>query len=496
MSRDDRRRRAGRRAVGVGAVWLAVLAAVGCGDGVERAPAPGAVREPNVVIFLIDTLRADRLTVYGYPKPTSPRIAALAARSVVFDDASSAAPWTLPSVTSLELSEFACDHGVLVDAQRIADAADPIAAKMQRAGYATASYFQNPYAGPLSGLDRGFEQYRQLDAHAGGQTVAGWLGGLRGRPFFLYLHNIEPHDPFAVPMRYVRGLGDVTPEARRQFREDAMAYRHATRVDFAERRPPGTTDNTAEQDRLIASMNANKPAIATMYDAAVKLADERVGAVIDVLAKAGVWDDTLFILVSDHGEEMDEHGMWQHDQSVYEELLHVPLIVHFPHDAYGGRRIGRPVSLVDVVPTILDYLRRPADPGARGQTLMPLVRGDGEDAGDAIRVVGMRDNRKKYYRPAAERRGDVNVALRQGTWKGIYNASVNRLELYDLAHDPGETRDLSATEPARATELVAFARTWLDECRSRSAPARPPAEIDDAVRRRLQALGYVDGPAH
>jgi arylsulfatase A-like enzyme len=465
------------------------------GDAAPATPEPTTSGPPNVVIFLIDTLRADRVGTYGYDKPTTPRMDALAAESVVFEQCNAPAPWTLPSVVSLLTSTFACEHGVLVDGQRIAPQLEPLAARLGQAGYFSASFFSNAYAGKMSGLDRGFDSSKNV-RFVNGQLVETWLDAApTDRPFHLYLHNIEPHNPYNAPDRLVQQFGAVSPETKELVKECFLGYRKLTRVDFAARRPVGTTDNTAEQAEAIRRLDSLKREIDVLYDAVTRHADERLGSVIDVLKRRGRWDNTLFIVTSDHGEELGDHGGWQHDHTVCEEMIHVPLIVHFPGRRFAGRRVDDVVSLVDVMPTILEAIGR-SDllEGCRGVNLLPMIEsGDLPEAAN-LRPTAIRINRKKYYRPYKETRGDVNLVIRQGHYKGIWNAEPQTLELYDLSTDPREMSDLSQRDPERAGLMERFARAWLDLCGSGASDPTTshPDDLDEQTRENLRSLGYLE----
>ena len=466
-------------------------------DG-EKLSQPQPPREANVVIFLVDTLRADYLHVYGYARPTSPTVDALAASGVLFEQGQAPSPWTLPTVASLQLSQFACEHGVLVDRQRIRADADPIAARLHRVGYATASFLRNGYAGRMSGLDKGFDLCRMMKRQTDGSAIGPWLDGLGGRPFFLYIHNTEPHNPFEAPEDCTEQFGEVPNPVRCRFAQFSSVYRHLTRTDYDRMQPLGTTDNTSEQQEAVADLDGIRARVETMYAASVLQADQNLKSVIDQLKQRGLWDRTLFILLADHGEEMGERGMWQHDQSVHEELIHVPLIIRFPHDEFARRRVTEPVSLVDVLPTIMDYLRRPElSHDARGCSLMPLIRGDGDVKTGELKVTAMRHNRKKYFRPNKDKRGDLNVVVRQGRWKGIWNVEVGTFELYDLSSDPAERTDLSSRQTERAKTMHAFAEAWLKPFRGQADQASPDdgRVIDEQTRRLLRALGYLDDPS-
>ncbi len=464
------------------------------GEQRSRPEAPEPPEKPNVVIFMIDTLRADRLGIYGYDRrPTSPRIDELAREAVVFEQACAPSPWTLPTVVSLMTSTFPCEHGTLNDRHMLSKQLMPLAERMQRLRYTTLGLYSNPFAGPDYGLDRGFNVL-QPDRNSGGEKVGRLLGTYPNKPLFLYIHNIEPHTPHHYAPKHTDGFRDIPREIRRDIKKNYVGYRSLTRIDFFENQPLGTTDNTQEQDRRMAALTSRLDDYNELYDAAVRLADTRVGTVIDELKRRGYWENTLFILLSDHGEEMNEHGGWLHDQSVYEELVHVPLIVRFPRGQYAGRRVQSVVTLVDVLPTIFDFLKQPRfASGARGRSLMPLVRGESSAEDEDFLIASMRINTKKYYRPRKESRGDINLVVRHGNWKGIWNVEPKTLELYNLASDPGEQHDVSSENTEMSLVMKLFARQYHEKCRERSAnPPERTIQLDDETLEKLRSLGYVD----
>jgi len=461
--------------------------------GVGGLAGCGSQHPPHVVLFVIDTLRADRLGTYGYDRPTSPVIDALAEQTALYERAYAPAPWTLPSVVSLHTSVFPCEHGVVLDGQRLGPGLPTLAERLYQAGYATASFYANPYAGTTSGLDRGFARH-ELRGQTGAGPVEAWLEQRAGdRPFFLYIHNTEPHDPYAPPPAAKAALAAAARvEGATQERANGLLrrLRRLTRVDWSEGQEPGSTDNSSEQSAVMEELAGMAPAVEALYDAEVRHADARLGEVVRLLRRHGLWEDTLFILTSDHGEEFGEHGGWQHDQSVYEELLHVPLLVRWPDGTGAGRRIETPVSLLSVVPTVLEAVGRAAGSPSPRSLRAALEAPSAERAGSG--AVGLRVNRKKYYAPFARTRGDVNVALRQGAWKGIWNVEPDTFELYHLGSDPGEQRDRSAGEPERVRAWRASAARWLEACRARAEDTEAAPPLDAAGRERLRALGYLD----
>lgn len=456
---------------------------------VELAPIGS---RPNVVIFLIDTLRADRLGLYGYDRrQTSPRLDALAAESVVFEQAAAPGPWTLPSVGSLFTSTFACEHQLLSRRHKLNRELPTLAQWMRRSGYLTVSLFANAFAGPEFGLGRGFEILKPSTRN-NARRVEAVLGTSPRHAFFLYIHNMEPHDPHHHAPEEIEGFDPVEEDVRKRIEEHFHAYKRAAEHDYRQRLPLGTTDLSAEQDEHLAALREMLDAWNELYDACVFVADRRVGTVVDWLRQHGLWDNTLFIVTSDHGEEFGEHGGWLHDQSVYEELLRVPLLIRFPHGEFAGTRIPEPVSLVDVMPTLLSYLEMGASSAVmRGRDLMPRLRGHAWEP-EPIRVVGMRHNTTRYYRPWAETRGDLNVALRSGRWKGIWNESTDTFELYDLAVDAYEQQNVVADHAELVESMRAYARDWLENCTSARRDALELQELSEETLRNLRALGYVE----
>lgn len=479
------------RSVAALGVCLALLAA--CAEQGFESEAEDSGRPPDVVLFVVDTLRADWLGAYEPGRETSPTIDALAREGVVFEQASAAAPWTLPSVVSILTSTFVGEHQISHDGQKLAEGIPTLPELLRELHYLSLSFHRNPYAGRMSGLDRGFDRSVLVPREIDGARLRGPLQRLPDRPLFLYVHNTQPHDPHLAPRPFIPRFGAVPEEAIGEIARVGDEYRKLTRVDFVERQPLGTTDNTPEQQAAIERLDALRAEYEVLYSASVLEADRLVAEIVAELRAAGRFENAYFILVADHGEELGEHGGWQHDQSLYEELVRVPLIVRFPGAEHAGTRIWTPVSLVDVLPTVLDVLGRPElAAGARGRSLLPLIEGRAGEPGP--RVTAVRWNRKKHYRPFAEQRGERNVAVREGSWKGIWNADHDTLELYDLAQDPNELRNLAANEPERARRFADLAREdWAEQERNRRGAAPGQLETpDEDARRALQDLGYVD----
>ena len=465
-------------------------------------PQPPSSRDVPVIIYLVDTLRADRLGTYGYSKPTSPFIDALAAESVIFDSAYAPAPWTLPSVVSLVTSTFVCEHGVISNRTRLGTSLPTLAGQLSSAGYRTAGIYANPYAGPKFGLERGYHEF----SNAGRQNVdRGAVERLLNRvgnrpedpaesaPFFFYLHTTETHNPFDAPFRVTNRFGKIRNEQRTQMRDLVMKLRGLSIFDWASGKTTGTTNNMVLQNQVMAELASMQDTVNLLYDSAVWWADANLKSIIDVLKKRGVWDKAIFIFLSDHGEELGDHGGWLHDQSVYQELARVPLLIHFPDDEFAGRRIDEPVSLVDIMPTIFDYLGRPElCTSCRGTSLLPLIGGRVEKSETRNAIVSVRANVMKYYGPWKKSRGDINIVARQEQWKGIWNDDAASLELYDLYQDPAEKVDVSTKEAEMTQVLSEAAEQWLRNCRARAVADEEAVDMDQETIDEFRALGYFN----
>jgi arylsulfatase len=463
-------------------------------EGTVKRPAdPRPAPTTNVIIFLIDTLRADRIGAYGYKdRPTSPAMDGLAAEGVVFESAYAAAPWTLPSVASLFTSTFLCEHSTISRRTRLPSDLETLAEKLDRCGYDTYSLFANSFLGNKFGLSRAFE-LPAASTRNGGEQLTTYLGPSPRKPLFLYVHNLEPHNPYHFAPPHTPGFRDVGPEVRRRIKDNYEAWKKNAELDFREKRAPGTTDITPQLDAHIASFNNDREDYRELYDASVRYADGRLASAIGYLKSNGLWDDTLFILCSDHGEEFGEHGGWLHDQALYEEQIRIPLIVKFPRGQHAGKRVAEPVTLLDVVPTVLEVIDRTAvGEGVRGVSLAGAARGERMRPADEPVVVGLRRNVTNYYKPWREARGDTNVALRKGRWKAIWNVDPDTLELFDLEKDPGEKQNVASQEQPLAESLREFARKWWNQCIATARRAPDPGALDAETSDNLRDIGYIE----
>jgi arylsulfatase A-like enzyme len=455
-----------------------VLAASLLAGLVSRSGATAATvpARPNVILISIDTLRADRLGTYGCPRPTSPAIDALARESVVFERAYSHSPKTASSHMSIFTGLYPSAHGVLnweEGGQALSPEIPTLATLLSDAGYRSAATTAGGNVGRALGFQRGFDSYTQHDR---GQSLAvaplaladlASRSRASGRPFLMFLHTYDVHDPY-MPSAAVAKL----------FVDPAYKGRIVSTPEAVEA-AAGSSDWVALHQAYWSRVSRRNPAdvqrIKDLYDAGIREMDDALAAFFARFRELGLGDDTLLVLVSDHGEEFLEHGGISHN-SVYQEVMHVPLIIRLPGAARGGTRVATRVRLIDVMPTLLQLVGLQAPPGIQGETLVPLLFGTGPA-------------RDRYVFSEWPRYGAR--ALQAESWKYVQRRTGD--ELYDLTLDPGETTNVATSHAS----VVYQARTRTERLQtlSRQSLARVvgggAAELDAATRRELEALGYL-----
>lgn len=440
---------------------FALLASSACG-----AP---ETSQPNLLLIVVDTLRADHVSPYGYRADVTPRLSQLAEEGARVETAYSPTATTGPTHAGLFTGRFPRSVGVLRNAVSLADAHLTLAERLLAAGWGTAAIVSSFPLHRKFGFAQGFEAYddafdpkRATVKHAsfeGHDVPEGfdrradettdhaltWLAKRKSAPgpFFLFVHYFDPHEPYAAPMNYQRRFAAVQGAT---LREQAAA----------------------------------------LYDAEVAFADAEIGRLLDGLSAIGLADDTLVVLTADHGEGLFSHGHLFHDVHLYEEAVRVPLFLRGA-GIPAGHVIAGPVSLLDLVPTLLEWLGVDASaetlPGA---SLVDALRGGAGPARERSVLL----ERREF---TSERVGTIPVkgeklAVRRGPWKYIEAAAEERFELYDLSKDPTERKNVRSEEPIVAQELAAELQAW----RAQTPRAEAAGSVSPEDRKRLEALGYID----
>lgn len=471
---------------------LMAASLLGCGP---TAPSTAEIF-PDVVIVLVDTLRADFTSLTDSPAEFTPFLAELAADSVVFENASSPGPWTLPSVASIVSGQHLAAHGVFDDKRMLPTSMPTLAERLRAAGFATRSAYHNPFAGPMCALDRGYEVSRHIRIQAGGDFVREFIADVPGnQALYLYIHNSEPHGPEELAANLDPALGGEQLAFVEWYTQAVKEYRDLTRRGYQAKNRAAGIDFDAEQQRLLDELSQRQAEADRIYARSVADSDARIATIVAELKERGRWDQTVFVVIADHGEELGEHGGWLHDQSLYQELVHVPFLIRFPGDKFGGTRVEEAASLVDLVPTVLGALGVAADQGD-----LPgvgwhehLSAGTLATLDEEPRVVSSRINSRKRFAPWEQLRGDRNIAVRQGMWKGIWNVDRDTFELYDLESDPGELDNLAQKRPRWRHIMKELAqREWAAmEARREHNQGGGFESLDEASHESLIQLGYL-----
>ena len=421
------------------------------------------VERPNILVYLIDSLRADRLGCYGYEKSVSPAIDAFADRALVFDNATANSSWTKSAVASIFTGLWPGSHRAITRQDKLPADAFTLAEALRGDGYATAGFSTNPSIAEEFGFEQGFDRLTLLDidSHADevSESAAAWLDGLeRRQPFFLYVHTLDPHDPYLPPPAE---LERWSPGVSASFAADTNKVVSRLNESLTHR-----TD-AAEMVTLLEAL----------YDGEIAANDRGFAALMEALEQSGRLADTAVFVIADHGEDFGEHGVWRHGSRLTRESLRVPLLVRLP----GEHRIGREASLVqqvDILPTVLELLELEVPESVEGESLLPLFAGDRRSAADAPAFVYVRFNPPTRF----------GVIWRG--WKLVaHEGSGGRGDLYHVVDDPEERRNLAGRFPIMRDFLQSMlARKLLDREAGLTAEQ---AEIKPETERALRALGYI-----
>jgi arylsulfatase len=443
-----------------------VLASLGTLVACARRPADPArvdARDVGVVLIVLDAAGAKHFSAYGNRLLTSPNVDSLAHQGgTLFERAYAQSAWTLPSTASLLTGRYPRRR----TQPRTVVGGETLASSLRTAGFRTAAFSENPYVTAPFGFDHGFDEFHEYfpkalldenprtyetDSARPTTDAIAWLAAHAADRTFLYLHLLTPHSPYAPPPPF-RG-----------------------RFAAADARLGGGTDTLLRlNEGTLEASPHDIDQLRRRYLENLAYGDHQVGRVVDALRRAGRLDRTIVIVTSDHGEAFREHGVLLHTTTLYEEMIHVPLVVRLP-PRFGPMpaRVPGIVELRDLVPTVCHALQIPCAV-ATGRSLIHTLRAD---------APRPRVARAWTSDGAATRLGAIVTADR----KLIRDRTARRLSLFDLAHDPGEQRDLAHTEIARARRLarrLRAPRLPLDSMIARR-------DVHEDTREKLRALGYA-----
>ena len=500
-------------------VFAALLALVAvCETGCGRA-AP-----PNVLLIVWDTVRADRVGCYGYERPTTPHLDALAAEGRLFETAISPAMWTLPAHASLFTGYPVRAHGATYASKWLDDEFDTLAEVFQRNGYDTYHFSSNPWVsdgrnltqgfdvrehpwderwrdeiidyilGKVQPQDRSSEWTRRINAGKAGHRLAldkwdrkeagpvitraleHWLDGRDGeKPFFAFVNYMEAHTT-RIPSPEGRSQILSAEEIARSYRADQS---RAMQLEYMF----GDGEPTADQFA----------AVTDVYDASVADVDRYTHELLTMLERRGELGRTIVVVTSDHGEALGEHGLFEHKTSLYDMLIRVPLVIWYPAGVEAGRET-RPVSLLDVYATLVELAG--IDTGSTHPYSANLLREPLAPVVVSELAAPMNERMLKEY---AQRDPEFDHtpwtqtyrSIQIGPWK-LIRVSHGTAELYDVHADPGEERDVVGTEPQTGEELTTQLEQWFGRIEPYVVKGKPEGgeESPEEVKR-LKALGYL-----
>ncbi|MBN1272684.1 MAG: sulfatase [Candidatus Aminicenantes bacterium] len=436
---------------------------------------------PNVIFILADALRADHLGCYGYPRPTSSHIDAFADKGIVFERMMSNSPWTKPSVASLFTSLLPHEHGVQNWVADLDSKNLTLAEAFRNRKYTTAGFHANPIISSRHNFQQGFETYQELplnECDKIADTFLGWLSEHKNKTFFAYLHFMDNHLPYDPPEEI---LGILEPEG-------TLSSMTGRNIAFTMRMMTVIGLSAEDRQHLI-----------NLYDAELIDFDRQFQKILASVERYGIADNTIIVLTADHGEELWDHGGFEHGHSVYNELLHVPMIIKGPQ--LPAKRISPFVQMLDVFPSLMALTGKPIPPGLRGKDFTGLLLDDKNNDRDIIAEATLYDVQK-------------NALIKNG-WKLIHNTGIffedtflslgdmtsffspepeESYELYDLRTDFQEKNNLILKQPDIVRILKNRFQLILSPLYHHSVQKKEK-KSEDKIREKklkdLKSLGYI-----
>ncbi|MFH0935282.1 MAG: sulfatase [Candidatus Omnitrophota bacterium] len=422
-------------------------------------------KKANIILLIIDCLRADHLGCYGYARDTSPHIDKLAQEGVLFSNVFSQAGYTTASIPSIFTSKFPLSHGVWLPAKhKLSDEEITLAEILKDNGYNTAAFTGGGFTSHLYGFDQGFDLYQEVewgDIKEINNLVFNWLeqNQNKEKPFFLFLHCYTVHEPFNPPEPFA---SMYTSNYQGQFKGARLDS-----VLFEKIRKKPLDYNSEDIDYII-----------SQYDGGIRYYDENIGELLKKIEGLKLFSNTIVILTSDHGQDFMEHGTISH-RDIYDVGIHVPLIVRTPYLLPNNKKINALVRSIDIFPTILDMvaLLGKNDIAIEGNSLLPAMLGQNVRKEHPVYSLGAdNDNRGR-------------ISLRTRNWKLIATRKKNEYELYNLKNDPGELINLVSTEKEQFKVLKQKLDNYIKQ--SKSPIKKTKVILDEETKERLKSLGYL-----
>lgn len=486
------------------------------GGRIVRSSLAGTHSRPNILLIVLDTLRSDRLSSYGYERETSPHIDSLAAGGAIFTNAIATAPWTLPTHSSMFTGLYPTSHGAHWEHMYLDGSLRTLAELLEGAGYQTAGFSNNGIVSRATNLTQGFTDFYEMwksdtrlpTLHA---EVKDWLVSLAGRadagaartnelirgwlerrykgdsPFFMFVNYLEVHLPYKPPVHFRKKVlpdGDIAAKMEKV----SIHTLYEIVVEEGKETFPLTEDEIAS--------------LSDLYDAEISYLDSKIGELVDYLRSRGILDSTFIILTSDHGENIGEHRMIDHQLALYDTLLRVPLILRYPPFVQPGTRSHAQVQSVDIFSTITDIAGiggEGVEYPVHGKSLLGILEGGvgREVAYSEYMSPRNQFDRVKKWAKFLGKATDLSrfdrrlKAARTDSLKYVW-ASDGRDELYRLAGDPGELENKIGSGSGSLQAMKGMLEGWLGSLPPATEGSGEIPEMDRETRDLLKALGYID----
>lgn len=429
----------------------------------------------NIIVIGIDTCRKSHMSCYGYNHPTTPFIDELVRDSILFTNAMSQSPWTLPAFASFFTSTYPSVHGARGKAEdgkffSIRDGIPSGVEIMAKLGILTKAFINAPFLASVFGFSKGFFEFdyahgnnaRIRRANETIKQAMHWIQENRRKQFFLFIHFFDPHLNYDPPR----------PPLKRLARQRSFTYQGHLKAPFS-------LLSEIREKKISLSLD-DWQFIKLLYDAEIAFVDENCGRLFYFLQEKRLYEKTLIVVLSDHGEEFLDHDGFEHGHSQYDELLNIPLIIKMPSNFKAGKTISNQVNLIDVMPTLLEMLSAPRPKSFEGKSFLNLITED----------------KVEEKRPAFSEEthwGEELKSVRTDGFKFIANSNFERQELYDLSADPQEKRNLVEIERERAMSLKEMLLSWIrqNSITIEQMKKEGHTDLDKKFIDNLRSLGYL-----
>jgi len=458
--------------VGVGAAVFLGTSVIGkkVSPGKKSPVGKATIERPNILLISVDTLRADHVRAYGYSRDTTPWMDYFAGNAFRFTNLVSASSWTIPAHMSMLTGLYPSVHQTIHFTLKLDDKITTLAQVLKKNGYYTAGFASNFMLESRYGFGKGFDYYDDFTVTRAtenekvefartapllNKVVLGWLKTNYRKRFFLFVHYFDPHYAYNPPPPY-----DTLFDPGYKGKVDGC---------HIETLKP----NIARKDLKH---------VVSLYDGEIRYTDGYIGALLKELETLGINEKTLIILTSDHGEEFFEHGGTRHGETLYNEAIRVPLIIKLP-GSHKPAVINTLASDVDLMPTICDYVKATPPQGMQGKSLLPAMNGTAEE------------ERPYVFSEVTIDLFKTTEAIVSRDYKFICHLNTGTRELYNLANDPGEKRNLIKVEQGKAVELERELMKFVVSSGNLASVLRSTGNNtvvhDEETKKKLKSLGYM-----